>query len=134
MGIELITLVSGFMGKFDLNELDKLAGTVGRIYLLSYLLIMIFILVNFFITMLCTFLDAIKNDSSSVPSDHEVIEYIITTFKQFVRPDEETDDLKQRDKFSDTKSNDTEFNSDDTDSCDTEYNDTDSNDTNSRCR
>ena len=86
----LITLVSGFMGSFDLDELDKAAGIRGRAYLLSYLLIMIFVLVNFFITMICTFLDAIKNDSSSVPPDHEVIDFIMTTFKQFIRPEDDS--------------------------------------------
>ncbi len=88
----MITLTSSFLGNFDFDSIDRVGGTAGRAYLLTYLLVMIFLMINMFITVLCEFMEAIKNDETAVPPDHEVVDFLLNSVKNLVKPEEEEEE------------------------------------------
>ena len=80
----ILSLTSSFLGKFDFDDISSTAGFGGRIFLLIYLLTMILIFVNLFITLLCNFMDVVRQDDSIIPKDHEVVDYMLDSFKALV--------------------------------------------------
>ena len=85
----MITLCAGFLGQFYFSELEITAGLFGKMFLLLYLLTMIYFVVNFFITMLSYFLEAVKSDKSVIPADHEVVLYLLESLKGLIIPQKE---------------------------------------------
>jgi hypothetical protein len=90
----ILSLTSSFLGKFDFNDISSTAGFGGKIFLLIYLLTMILIFVNLFITLLCNFMDVVRGDTSVIPKDHEVVDYMLDSFKALVVTEETQDDIK----------------------------------------
>ena len=80
----ILNLTSSFLGKFDFDDISTSAGFGGQLFLLIYLLTMILIFVNLFITLLCNFMDAVKQDTSVIPKDHEVVDYMLDQMKTLV--------------------------------------------------
>ena len=83
----LTTLSTNFLGSFDFSEISDNTGKAGEVFILLYLLIMIFIVINLFVTLLCTFLDAVRADESVIPKDHEVADHFLSVLHGFVVPD-----------------------------------------------
>ena len=107
----ILSLTSSFLGKFDFDDISSTAGFGGRIFLLIYLLTMILIFVNLFITLLCNFMDVVRQDDSVIPKDHEVVDYMLDSFKALVVSND--DESNQDDNKSRTSSrSDSEFGAD----------------------
>ena len=87
----ILSLTSSFLGKFDFNDISMTAGVGGKVFLLIYLLTMILIFVNLFITLLCNFMDVVRQDRSVIPKDHEVVDYMLESMKQLVKSSDQED-------------------------------------------
>ena len=99
----ITTLSTNFLGSFDYDEISGSAGNAGRWFLLFYLITMIFIMINLFITLLCSFLDAVRSDTSVVPKDHEVADHFLSMVRGFIVPEEENDKTEIEDENIDTE-------------------------------
>ena len=69
------SLSEAFLGKFDFNHVTSAKGKFGGFVLIAYLLVMMLIIMNFFISLLNEFLAAVQDDPESMPKDHEVVDY-----------------------------------------------------------
>jgi hypothetical protein len=72
-----IALSEAFLGKFDFTQIVSKHGILGGIILLSYLIVMMFLIMNMFVAVLNEVLIAVQNDPKTIPKDHEVIEYFM---------------------------------------------------------
>ena len=84
LGQVIQTLFRAFVGKFNLGELENFYGTGAAMFLLSYLLLMMIIVANFFIAILNEFLDAVRYDREIGKKDHEVVEHFLDTLKALI--------------------------------------------------
>ena len=95
----LTTLSTNFLGSFNYQEISENTGNAGKLFLLCYLITMIFIVINLFITMLCTFLDAVRSDTSGVPKDHEVVDHLLDMVQGFVVQEKSDKEKSDNDEF-----------------------------------
>ncbi len=87
------TLTSAFLGKYNYMAIKTVGHTLGSVYLMSYLLVTVYLIMSVFITLLNYFLEAISNDKSKWPKDHLVFDHFISSVKSFVL--DKTDDKEQ---------------------------------------
>ena len=80
----LASQVSAFLGKFNFTQLVAAYGTLAGTYLLIYLLIMIVVIMNIFISMLNEFLAKVKDDSFLNNQDFRVVDHFLETLKTVV--------------------------------------------------
>ena len=78
------TLVSAFIGKFEYTSVRNATNWFGGLMLILYLLILLYFMMNLFITVLNDFLAAIQNDPEACPEVHEVITHLLTIVKSSV--------------------------------------------------
>ena len=78
------TLLASSLGKFNFGDFEGWDQPLGRVFLLIYLLVMMFLVINFFITVLNEFIAFFKSDESATPKDHEVIDYLLDQLKGFM--------------------------------------------------
>ena len=73
----LLTLTAAFIGGFKFETVEEIAGSLGRVYLLIYLVTALVILLNFYISIIDQFLVETMGDPTSLPKEHEVIDYVM---------------------------------------------------------
>ncbi|CAD5117598.1 DgyrCDS6354 [Dimorphilus gyrociliatus] len=79
--ITCYALVETVFGHLSFKELSTSAGVVGKLFIVSYGLLMLYLILNVFITTLNEFLAAVKGDPKVLPPDHKVFEYMTTIVK-----------------------------------------------------
>ncbi len=77
-------MVSAILGKFDFTSVASAYGSPGILFLLVYLLTMIFLVLNLFISLINGYIAMVKSDPHVVPRDHEVITHFIETLKSLL--------------------------------------------------
>ena len=77
-------MVSAFLGKFDFTSVAMEYGSYGILFLLVYLMTMIFLILNLFISLINGYIAMVKNDPRSIPKDHEVITHFIDLLKALI--------------------------------------------------
>ena len=93
------TLLQAFVGKFDLRDVQGLYGTTGAAFLLTYLLLTIIFVANFFIAILNEFLEAVGNDKNIGKKDSEVVEYFLGSFKSLISVKKDKDKSSEYNSF-----------------------------------
>ena len=88
-----ITLLSSSLGKFNFDDFIGWDHPLGRTFLLLYLMTMMFLVINFFVTVLNDFISYFKSNKDVAPKDFEVIDYMMNQLKQFVALSEDDDKL-----------------------------------------
>ena len=89
-------LFSGSMGKFDFYVVIDAMGLLGSLVLLIFLLLMMYIYLNFFVTILSEYMSALREDPKAVPKDHEVIEYLLSIVYLFFNPKKREEQHKHK--------------------------------------
>ena len=87
-----ITLLSSSLGKFNFDDFEGWDHPLGRTFLLLYLMVIMFLVINFFITVLNDFITYLKSDESVAPKDHEVIDYLMSQLKGFIALSDDKED------------------------------------------
>ncbi len=80
----MTTLVSAFLGKFNFSSVAAAFGSPGILFLLVYLMTMIFLVINLFISLINGYIAMVKSDPKAVPRDHKVITHFIETLKSLL--------------------------------------------------
>ena len=78
------TLLQAFVGKFNLFDVQDMYGSAAVAFLLTYLLITMVVVTNFFISILNDFLEAVGKDKNVGKKDNEVIEHFMRTVKSLI--------------------------------------------------
>ena len=90
-------MFGGFLGNFDYHGVTEATGLLGGIMLIAYLLVMMNVYLNFFISILSEYMSALRGDPAAVPKDHEVIQYMMKMLESVVSS-EKTDSEERRKK------------------------------------
>ncbi len=77
----ITTLMSGFLGSFDFTAMHVVHGFQGSLFLLVYLLTMMFLVLNLFISLINEYIAMVKKDKNAVPKDHEVVTHLMETLR-----------------------------------------------------
>ncbi|CAD5125453.1 DgyrCDS13672 [Dimorphilus gyrociliatus] len=78
-------LIDTVFGHLDFVKLSLTSGTMGKVFIISYGCVMIYLILNIFITTLNGFLVAVKTDPRVLPVDHEVFQFIIKNLKTIIK-------------------------------------------------
>lgn len=78
-GMTLATLMSACLGKFDFVSVLYGYGSFGALYLLIYLCLMYFIVLNMLVTIINDSLAVIQGGEVDLPEDYKVIDHMIAT-------------------------------------------------------
>ena len=70
-----------FSDKFDFYTMEDADKFWGPVFLFMFTLLVTFVLVNFFITIIIEAFVIVKYDISKQSNDHEVVDYMINKFK-----------------------------------------------------
>ena len=89
-------MFSGFLGNFDYQGVTDATGILGGIMLLAYLMVMMNVYLNFFISILSEYMSALRSDPNAVPKDHEVIAYMMTLLESAVGSEKNEDREKRK--------------------------------------
>ena len=82
-------MFGGFLGDFDYHGVTEATGLLGGIMLIAYLLVMMNVYLNFFISILSEYMSALRGDPTAVPKDHEVIQYMMKILASIVSSEDE---------------------------------------------
>ena len=93
----MCSLSEAFLGKFDFYHVTSAKGEFGGFILIAYLLVMMLIIMNFFISLLNEFLAAVQGDPESMPKDHEVIDYCMEILSTIFSTQKEKKDQMDKD-------------------------------------
>ena len=80
--------VAAMMGKFKFVGVVELEGTFGSIFLIMYLLSMMVLVMNIFITLLNKYLDVVKQNKNVWVEDTKVVDHIFDMLKSMIFPAE----------------------------------------------
>ena len=78
------TLCSAFLGGFDFEPVEETAGNWGRLYLMSYLLFIMLVIGNLYVSLVNEYLAETMGDSECLPKDYEVVDYILESLRSLV--------------------------------------------------
>ena len=84
LAASLGTLTSAMLGGFDFKPVQEIAGVWGRFYLLGYLLIMIVVIMDVYVSLINEFLAETKDDPDSVEKDYEVLDYLMESILSLI--------------------------------------------------
>ncbi|CAD5126862.1 DgyrCDS14890 [Dimorphilus gyrociliatus] len=73
------SLLVTIFGHLDFEALSTTSGLMGKIYITSYASIMLYLILNIFITTLNEFLYSVRLDPTALPEDHKVFKYMTAT-------------------------------------------------------
>ena len=82
-------MFGGFLGNFDYHGVTEATGLLGGIMLIAYLLVMMNVYLNFFISILSEYMSALRGDPAAVPKDHEVIQHLMKILASIVSSEDE---------------------------------------------
>ena len=89
-------LFSGSIGKFDFHQVIEAMGLTGSIVLLLFLLCIMYIYLNLFVTILSEYMSALRGDPSVVPNDHEVITHMLALMEFVFQPEKREKEQNQK--------------------------------------
>lgn len=72
------------LGSFDFDALTSSSRILGPIFFFSYVVSVLFVLMNVFVGILNDALSDVTNDSSMQSNDHEILDFMLHTFKRTV--------------------------------------------------
>ncbi|CAD5126282.1 DgyrCDS14438 [Dimorphilus gyrociliatus] len=75
-------LVDTVFGHLDFHLISETAGLLGKIYIISYASIMMYLILNIFISTLNEFISAVKVDKTVLSEDPKVFKYIVGEIKK----------------------------------------------------
>lgn len=78
------SMMSMTLGNFDFHALRSTSGLLGPIFFFSYVIAVVFVLMNVFIGILNDALNDVTNDVSKQSNDHEILDFMLHTFKRTV--------------------------------------------------
>lgn len=78
------TLLAFSLGDFDYLALEKVNRVFGPIYFFTFILCIMIILLNMFVTILNESIAAVKSDVSKQSNEHEIVAFIWCRFKDWV--------------------------------------------------
>ena len=78
------SMMSMTLGNFDFHALKSTSGLLGPIFFFSYVVSVMFVLMNVFIGILNDALNNVTNDVSKQSNDHEILDFMLHTFKRTV--------------------------------------------------
>lgn len=78
------SLLDTVFGHLDFQLLSETSGSFGKFYIISYGCLMLYLILNIFITTLNEFLTTVKNNPSILSHDHKALEYLIKVLKGFL--------------------------------------------------
>ena len=84
MAICFGTQLSGLLGKFLLVDVIANYGMTGATFILIYLLIMVILAIDIFVSLLNDFLENVKMDRAMQNKDFEVVDHFLDTVKSFI--------------------------------------------------
>lgn len=88
-------LIVTVFGHLDFDVLSETAGTMGKIFITSYASVMLYLILNIFITTLNEFLSAVKADPTVLPIEHKAFSYIKRHISNMFWRDEDSADIKE---------------------------------------
>ena len=101
------TLFNTVMGAFDFEIIRENSGILGPIIFFSFMMIMVMILLNVFLTILMDSFAEVQTDENLKSKDAEVVEMMMKRFKYFFVRTDKVDILSETDTVSGTSSNST---------------------------
>ena len=78
------SMMSMTLGNFDFDALTSTSRILGPIFFFSYVVAVLFVLMNVFIGILNDALSDVANDVSKQSNDHEILDFMLHTFKRTV--------------------------------------------------
>ncbi|XP_022801964.1 uncharacterized protein LOC111339550, partial [Stylophora pistillata] len=78
------SMMSLTLGSFDFDSLTSSSRILGPMFFFSYVVIVLFVLMNVFIGILNDALSEVSNDSSIQSNEHEILDFMLHTFKRTV--------------------------------------------------
>lgn len=78
------TLLAFSLGDFDYLALERVNRVFGPIYFFTFILCIMIILLNMFVTILNESIAAVKSDVSKQSNEHEIVAFIWCRFKDWV--------------------------------------------------
>ncbi len=70
------------LDKFDFSEFAEGAGKIGIFFFFLYMVFISFILINFFLTILCEAFSQVKAEWTFTNNEYEIVEYVTMKFKR----------------------------------------------------
>lgn len=100
------SLIETVFGHLSFDKLSDSSGLIGKLFIISYGCLMLYLVLNVFITTLNEFLAAVKADPKVLPDDHQVFEYMTSLFKQsFNKKSDSKTELCKATQFKNIKGN-----------------------------
>ena len=84
LAASLGTLTSALLGGFDFEPVEEIAGVWGRIYLMGYLLTMIVVIMDIYVSLINEFLAETMGDEDSIEKDYEVLDYLMESIQSLI--------------------------------------------------
>lgn len=78
------SMMSMTLGSFDFDALTSSSRLLGPIFFFSYVVMVLFVLMNVFIGILNDALSDVSSDSSIQSNEHEILDFMLHTFKRTV--------------------------------------------------
>ena len=101
----LLILTTALLGGFKFEVVTELFGYLGRLYLLFYLLAVMLLLINFYVSIINDHLSDTMGDPESLPKDYEVVDYIMESLTSVLIGKTATKDQKEVKMPSETRLN-----------------------------
>ena len=80
----LSSMLSLTLGSFDFQEMRSINRFLGPAFFFSYVLVMFFVLMNVFISILSDAFNEVSNDISKQSNEHEIFDFMLNSFKRTV--------------------------------------------------
>ena len=91
----LVTLTTALLGGFEFKVVTEVFGYLGRVYLLLYLLTVMLLLINFYVSIINDHLSDTMGDPESLPKDYEVVDYIMESLTSLLTGKKAKKDQKE---------------------------------------
>ena len=96
LAASLGTLTSALLGGFDFKPVQEIAGVWGRFYLLGYLLIMIVVIMDIYVSLINEYLAETMGDPDSIEKDYEVLDYLMKSIQSLVTGKQESSEKTKK--------------------------------------
>ena len=84
LAASLGTLTSALLAGFDFEPVEEIAGVWGRLYLMGYLLTMIVVIMDIYVSLINEFLAETMGDEDSIEKDYEVLDYLMESIQSLI--------------------------------------------------
>ena len=80
----LSSMLSLTLGSFDFQEMRSINRILGPAFFFSFVLVMFFVLMNVFISILSDAFNEVNSDLSKQSNEHEILDFMVHSFKRTV--------------------------------------------------